>query len=206
VWTTDNPSGGYNPDDTNTYLPSSGYNYQAYTGRFGGTSAACPLVAGIAALMLSVNSDLDASDVEDIICDTAEQVGGYTYTNGKSQEMGHGRVDACAAVIAAGGAGKRVITKETEDNLSAIVSPDITISPNPANPATTISYTIAKSAHVTIAIYSVTGQKVAALLDRTMPAGRHEVVFDGSNLASGVYFYRLETPGFVKSGKMMLVK
>jgi hypothetical protein len=54
--------------------------------------------------------------------------------------------------------------------------------------------------------YSVNGQKVATLVDRNMPAGRHSVVFDGSSLATGVYFYRLETPGFAKSGKMLLVK
>jgi len=83
---------------------------------------------------------------------------------------------------------------------------DVTVTPNPANPATTISYTIAKSARVTLSIYSVTGQKVATLVDRTMPAGRHNVVFDGSNLASGVYFYRFETPGYAKSGKMLMVK
>jgi len=86
------------------------------------------------------------------------------------------------------------------------LTPSVAVSPNPANPATTISYTIAKSARVTLAIYSVTGQKVATLVDRTMPAGRHSVVFDGSSLASGVYFYRLETPGFAKTGKMLLVK
>jgi len=86
------------------------------------------------------------------------------------------------------------------------IEPSVAISPNPANPATTISYTIAKSARVSLDIYSITGQKVATLVDRTMPAGRHSVVFDGSNLASGVYFYRLEIPGFAKTGKMLMVK
>jgi len=209
VWTTDKATGGYNPDGESTYLPSSGDNYQAFTGRFGGTSAACPLVAGIAALILSVDSDLDAADVDFYICVTAEQVGGYSYTysdGNKSQEMGHGRVNAYAAVYTVGGEKKRVIKNEADDNLSAIVSPNITITPNPANPATTISYSIAKSAHVTFAVYSVTGQKVATLVDRTMPAGRHSVVFDGSSYASGVYFYRLETQGFAKTGKMLLMK
>ena len=59
---------------------------------------------------------------------------------------------------------------------------------------------------MTLAVYSVTGQKVSTLVDRTMSAGRHIVVFDGSSLASGVYFYRLETPGFAKTGKMLMVK
>ena len=43
-------------------------------------------------------------------------------------------------------------------------------------------------------------------MDGVMPAGRHSVVFDGSDLTSGVYFYRLESPGFAKSGKMLMVK
>ena len=90
----------------------------------------------------------------------------------------------------------------TEETLT----PSVTISPNPANPATTISYTIAKSARVNLDIYSINGQKVATLVDRNMPAGRHSVVFDSSSLASGVYFYRLETSGFAKTGKMLLVK
>jgi len=54
--------------------------------------------------------------------------------------------------------------------------------------------------------FNPSGQKVTTLVDRNMPAGRHSVVFDGSSLASGVYFYRLETPGFAKTGKMLLVK
>jgi len=86
------------------------------------------------------------------------------------------------------------------------IEPSVSITPNPANPATTIHYTLPASARVTLSVYSVTGQIVATLVDRPMTAGRHSVVFDGSNLASGVYFYRLETPGFAKTGKMLLVK
>ena len=65
VWSIDIPgSQGYNPDSNNNEtLPSSGINYLAYTGRFGGTSAACPQVAGVAALMLSTNNNLTASEV-----------------------------------------------------------------------------------------------------------------------------------------------
>ncbi len=79
-------------------------------------------------------------------------------------------------------------------------------SPNPFNPVTTITYSLARESHTTITVYSVTGEKVATLADGLMSAGKHSAVFNGSNLASGIYFYRLEAGGMVKSGKMMLMK
>jgi len=78
--------------------------------------------------------------------------------------------------------------------------------PNPANPTTTITYSIAEPSHVRLTVYSVSGQKVATLVDGPLSAGTHSVVFDGSHLASGVYFYRLESKGLAKSGKMLLIK
>lgn len=82
-------------------LPSSGTNYWAYTGRFGGTSAACPQVAAVAALLLSVNIMLTTQQVFDLITQNAEKVGGYAYnSNGWCPEMGFGRLNACAAITA----------------------------------------------------------------------------------------------------------
>jgi hypothetical protein len=59
---------------------------------------------------------------------------------------------------------------------------------------------------VRLSIYSITGQKVATLADGPMSAGAHSVSFDGSEYASGVYFYRFESEGLKKSGKMLLLK
>jgi len=59
---------------------------------------------------------------------------------------------------------------------------------------------------VKLVVYSVAGQKVATLLDDYVSPGKHSVVFDGFSLASGVYFYRFESEGFRKSGKIMVVK
>lgn len=80
-------------------------NVQGYVSDFTGTSAACPHVAGIAALILSVNPNLTSADVIDIIEKTARKVGGYSYStvsgrpNGTwNYEMGYGLVDAYAAV------------------------------------------------------------------------------------------------------------
>lgn len=80
------------------YTTSGDWNY---TTKFGGTSAACPQVAGVAALMLSVNPDLTESQVRSILISTARKLPNYTYTSGWSNETGYGLVDASAAVEAA---------------------------------------------------------------------------------------------------------
>jgi len=82
----------------------------------------------------------------------------------------------------------------------------LTVSPNPANPITTIVYSIRNPSDVKLTIYSIVGQKVATLVDGPMSAGKHSVNFDGSRLASGVYLYRFESAGLNKTGKMLLLK
>jgi hypothetical protein len=59
---------------------------------------------------------------------------------------------------------------------------------------------------VKLTVYAVNGQKVATLVDGPVSAGSHAVKFDGSRFASGVYFYRFESAGLNKSGKMLLLK
>lgn len=106
MWSIDIPgNSGYNPwpglvipPTTGEILPNTGTNNLAYTARFGGTSHACPVVAGVAALMLSLNPNLTQQQVFDILTTNADQVGGYTYTNGRSNELGFGRLNACRAV------------------------------------------------------------------------------------------------------------
>ncbi|MCB2199911.1 carboxypeptidase regulatory-like domain-containing protein [bacterium] len=78
--------------------------------------------------------------------------------------------------------------------------------PNPFNPSTAIKFDLVATQNVKLAVYNMLGQEVARLVDGQMQAGYHNVSFDASRLASGVYFYRLETPGFTKMRKMVLVK
>ena len=82
-------------------LLNAGTNFMSYTGRFGGTSHSCPVIAGVAALVLSVNPNLSQQNVFDILTSSTDKVGGYTYTNGQSNETGYGRVNAYKAVNAA---------------------------------------------------------------------------------------------------------
>ncbi len=78
--------------------------------------------------------------------------------------------------------------------------------PNPFNPHTMISFSLPTKAHVTLDVYNLLGQKVTTLVDEELPAGEHRVKFDGSDLASGVYFYRLQAGNWVQTKKMMLLK
>ncbi|MCC5942365.1 MAG: S8 family peptidase [Balneolaceae bacterium] len=78
--------------------------------------------------------------------------------------------------------------------------------PNPFNPSTLIRYELPAESNVTLDIYSIEGQRVATLINSVQPAGVHSVRFDGSNLASGVYLYRLTAGNSVLSRKMILIK
>ncbi len=82
----------------------------------------------------------------------------------------------------------------------------VSISPNPANPFTTITYSIKAPSTVKLSIYAINGQKIATLVDGPVSAGAHAVKFDGSKYASGVYFYRFESAGLTRTGKMLLLK
>ncbi|HMK38354.1 MAG TPA: T9SS type A sorting domain-containing protein, partial [Bacteroidota bacterium] len=78
--------------------------------------------------------------------------------------------------------------------------------PNPFNPETTIRYGLPSASRVELSVYNTLGERVAVLADGIQEAGFHEVRFDGSSLSSGVYFYRLQTPGFVQTRKLSLLK
>jgi subtilisin-like proprotein convertase family protein len=78
--------------------------------------------------------------------------------------------------------------------------------PNPFNPSTTIRFEVPLASHVTLAVFNSIGQRVATLIDGDVPAGVHEVRFDGTRLSSGVYFYRMQSGAFIQTRKVVLVK
>jgi hypothetical protein len=78
--------------------------------------------------------------------------------------------------------------------------------PNPFNPSTQIRYALPVASQVRLAVFNSVGQKVMVLVDGQQSAGRHQVSFDASGLSSGVYLYKLSTPGFSQTKKMLLIK
>ncbi len=78
--------------------------------------------------------------------------------------------------------------------------------PNPSNPKSRIDYQIPVSGKVTIKLYDIIGREVMTLIDKEQDAGYYVVEFDGTNLASGLYFYRVQTLNFTVTKKMALIK
>ena len=78
--------------------------------------------------------------------------------------------------------------------------------PNPFNPTTKIEYSIPLQSQVELKIYNVVGQEVATLVNEVQKSGIHSAKFNASNLASGIYFYRLVAGNFTSVKKMVLVK
>jgi hypothetical protein len=78
--------------------------------------------------------------------------------------------------------------------------------PNPFNPVTTISFSLPEASYVRLDVFDVAGRRVATLVDETRNAGVHNVTFDASSMASGVYFYRIEAGDMTETKKMILVK
>ncbi len=79
-------------------------------------------------------------------------------------------------------------------------------SPNPFNPSTTITFNLAKAGKTTVEVYNVAGQKVSTLVNGTMSAGSHSVVWNAAKFSAGVYFYTVKSGSFSKTMKMTLLK
>jgi len=78
--------------------------------------------------------------------------------------------------------------------------------PNPFNPHTRIDYSIPKSGVVTLKVYNLLGKEVSTLVSENKSAGSYSIIFNGSNLTSGIYFYRLTAGNYIETRKMLLIK
>lgn len=78
--------------------------------------------------------------------------------------------------------------------------------PNPFNPSTIIKYTIPEAKFVTLKIYDILGKEISTLVNEEKSAGTYEVEFNAKGLSSGMYFYKLESAGFVEVKKMIVLK
>lgn len=98
---------------------------------------------------------------------------------------------------------------EIKKNIENAVPPEYSLSqnyPNPFNPITHLEFGISNLGFVSLKVFDILGREVKTLVNEIRPAGRFKVEFDGSNFASGVYFYRLEAVDFVQTKLMILIK
>lgn len=162
-----------------------------------GTSMASPHAAGVIALMLQANPNLDYAGIAEIF----EQTATKDSQTGEEANMvwGHGKIDALRALQITTNVSveQGILPSKTELHQNY---------PNPFNPNTIISFTLAQNAEVSLEIFNVLGQKVMQFDQRTFTAGMHSFSVDASNLAGGVYMYRLQAGSFSETKMMTLLK
>ena len=108
--------------------------------------------------------------------------------------------------LTSGGAGGGLDLAGGDQDLPSKISLDGNY-PNPFNPMTSIKFSLPRELPMTLRIFNARGQEVATLIQgSTMGIGQHTVTWQGGNNPSGVYFYRLEAPGFVQTDKMIMLK
>lgn len=173
-----------------------------------GTSMASPHVAGIVALMLQRNRYLTYESVLALLTSTASGPG-------QPNVAGAGKVNALNALLATppgvdcASLGK-ITGYDCEGN--KVVSYALYDAyPNPFNPSTTISFSLLKPEPAELAVYDMLGRRVRTVANGDLADGSHTVVWDGRDgegrqAASGVYFYRLTTPSFTASNRVVLLK
>jgi PKD repeat protein len=83
---------------------------------------------------------------------------------------------------------------------------DVGNAPNPFNPVTELFFSLPEAAHVRLDVYNIIGQKVVTLTNRYYPAGNHSLIWDATDQASGMYFYRFSAGEFLAKKKMLLLK
>lgn len=104
---------------------------------------------------------------------------------------------------------KSMITGISSDNIAKEIPKSFKLYqnyPNPFNPATTLRYALPETKHVQLVIYNIMGYVVDVLVDKPQQPGCYEVRWDGSAVASGIYFYRLQAGDFVETKKMILLR
>jgi len=95
------------------------------------------------------------------------------------------------------------------NQISAVIPENFYLSqnyPNPFNPTTNLEFGISELGFVSLKVYDSSGKEIAILVNENKPAGKYSVTFDGSDLASGIYYYKLESGNFTKTKRMVLLK
>jgi len=157
-----------------------------------GTSFSCPILAGAAALILSVDPTLTPMELLDLFKQTASR------SNNPDNLMGWGIINTLD-----------VVNSLNPTNVETEVPEDFYILrnyPNPFNPSTKVQFSVPQLSDVKITLHDVLGKEVKLLFDDEVDAGMQEFVVDAGNLASGVYLVRMITGNFNKTIKISLLK
>jgi len=134
--------------------------------------------------------------------DLSSVIGGFVWVTNYSQNPQGATIyldDIAFETLTPTGVWEEISTTPTDYSLSQNY-------PNPFNLITEISFSLPAASHVKLEIFNVMGQKVATVADRHLEAGNRSVTWDGSQVASGVYLYRLTAGDSVESKKMVLLK
>ena len=95
---------------------------------------------------------------------------------------------------------------EVSSGHTPISSDIINVYPNPFNPSTKIEFSLSSASEVSLEIFDINGNSVGNLVNNYMNAGTHHIVYDGSNVSSGIYYYTLKALNKVQTKKMTLIK
>jgi hypothetical protein len=165
--------------------------------------------------------DIIASNLDSVVCFLQDQRG--TFSPSAILLSGHGMVKLLAHDIDNDGQPDIIVSNLDSAFSVAINKGNVTAGvgridgylpgaalfqnyPNPFNPSTTIKYELPGSSEVTLTVFDILGREVSVLVNKRMDGGVHEVRFDGSGLASGIYFYRIHAEAFVQVKKFLLIR
>jgi len=164
-----------------------------YSGFGGGTSYSCPLIAGVAALLLEVDPNLTPMQLATLMKNTASQ------STNPDNLYGWGIVNTYSAL-------QSLLT--SVDNTSQVPQEYNLLQnyPNPFNPSTKIRFAVPEKSSVKIYLHDILGSEIAIILDEEVNPGVKEIELNGNNLASGVYLVRMVANNFQQTIKISLLK
>ncbi|GIV59198.1 MAG: hypothetical protein KatS3mg043_0287 [Rhodothermaceae bacterium] len=161
-----------------------------------GTSFSAPMVAGIVALLLQVNPDLDPATVRDILRSTASRAGNPDNT------LGWGLVDADAAVALA-----EALATPVENGRTPPAALRVDTYPSPlTGPAVFEVRSPVTLPDARLHVYDLLGRRVAVPFEGALSPGLNRIPFDPTGLAPGLYLFTLETATLTRHGKLVVVR
>ncbi len=186
-WTTDLPGAlGEDPTD--------------YTWQFGGTSAATPLAAGVAALILSVNPNYTRAEVLDIMHSTCDKIGGVTYVNGVHPEYGYGQLNAGAALK------KIPVGIRTQASFQKELAHGTILEMRKTDRSITYTLEIIEATAVHLEIIQPTTGKAYQICNQYLEKGRHAFTYDLPINQAGIYIYRFRAGKTSSLGGILLTQ